>query len=188
MTRSTPNKSSAGINNLEELNDQISNLRRSLKIQEMEFAGRLEKLPQETAKAAVNALLPSAVSGIITGKSLGLITTAIGFLTGKQHTSKTNLLQTAAGVLKSAGILAALKGFIAIRKKRKLAAKNTILEASQLTLTERSSDLLNKKSEVDNIIAETQKEEEDLLESNLFCNKIMIRLFYELTGGCNSKI
>ena len=125
MTRSTPNKGSARINNLEELNDQIINLRKSLKIQETELAGRLEKLPQETAKAAVNAVLPSAVSGMITGKSMGLITTAIGFLTGKQYTSKTNLLKAAGGVLKSAGILAAIKGFIALRKKRKLTAKNT---------------------------------------------------------------
>lgn len=125
MTRSTPNKGSARINNLEELNEQIINLRKSLKIQETELAGRLEKLPQETAKAAVNAVLPTAVSGMITGKSMGLIATAIGFLTGKQHTSETNLLKTAGGVLKSAGILAAIKGFIALRKKRKLAAKNT---------------------------------------------------------------
>lgn len=43
-----------------------------------------------------------------------------------------------------------------------LAAKNAILEASQQTLDERTSDLMNKKSELDNIIAETQKEEEDL--------------------------
>lgn len=125
MTRSTPNKGSARINNLEELNDQIIKLRKSLKIQETELSGRLEKLPQETAKAAVNAVLPSAVSGIITGKSMSLIATAIGFLTGKQDTSKTNLLKTAGGVLQSAGIIAAIKGFIALRKKRKIAAKNT---------------------------------------------------------------
>lgn len=43
------------------------------------------------------------------------------------------------------------------------AAKNAVLEASQLTLDERSNDLQNKKNELDNIIAETQKEEEELM-------------------------
>jgi predicted nucleic acid-binding Zn-ribbon protein len=43
-----------------------------------------------------------------------------------------------------------------------LAAKTSILEASQQTLDERMGDLQNKKNELDNIVAETQKEEEDL--------------------------
>ena len=42
------------------------------------------------------------------------------------------------------------------------AAKNTILQASIETLNERSEDLKNKKDELDNIIAETRKEEEQL--------------------------
>ncbi len=42
------------------------------------------------------------------------------------------------------------------------AAKNAILQASLETLNERSEDLKNKKDELDNIIAETRKEEEQL--------------------------
>jgi hypothetical protein len=58
-----------------------------------------------------------------------------------------------------------------------LAAKKQIIEASEATIEGRKIDLQNKKSELDSIIAETEKEEQELLaESNKASDVIEERL------------
>jgi uncharacterized protein len=54
-----------------------------------------------------------------------------------------------------------------------VAAKNEILEASQELLKERNEDLKNKQSELETIIAETKKEEEQLLKFSKDASKII---------------
>lgn len=52
-------------------------------------------------------------------------------------------------------------------------AKLAIIEASKQTLEERVNDLRNKKSELDNIIAETEKEEENLAKNSAKASSII---------------
>jgi len=52
-------------------------------------------------------------------------------------------------------------------------AKLLIIEASKQTLEERISDLRNKKGELDNIVEETQKEEENLAKNSVLAGSII---------------
>ena len=59
-----------------------------------------------------------------------------------------------------------------------LAAKSTILESSTQTLNERLDDLKNKKDELDNIIAETRKEEDQLIKFSVQAREMIDERLY----------
>ena len=99
---------------------------KSIKIQEQELSERLNKLPHETMKATVGAVVPSVVSNLVTGKSIGLVTSVLGFMLGKRSFKNTAVKQSTSAIAKGIGVFTTLKGAYTLWKKRKPKIKHNV--------------------------------------------------------------
>ncbi len=112
-------KDLSDIDNLDDLKREITSLKKSINIQEQELEERLTRLPQESMKATVGKVVPKVVGGLVTGKSIGLVTSVAGFLLGKRSFKKSAAKAGTSVIAKGVGVFSALKGAYSLWKKRK---------------------------------------------------------------------
>jgi hypothetical protein len=116
----TNNKDLSHIDNIGELRVEIRNVHARVKLQERDLNERLNRLPEESIKATVSSVIPSAIGSFLPGKSAALVTGALGLLLGKGDFEKGGWKDKATGIARQVSLFAILKGAYNLWTKRKL--------------------------------------------------------------------
>ena len=116
-----PNKKDfSHIDNIAELKAEIREVHARVKLQERDLNERLNRLPQESIKATISNVVPSAVGSFLPGKSAALVTGALGLLLGKGDFEKGGWKDKATGIARQVSLFAILKGAYNLWTKRRL--------------------------------------------------------------------
>ena len=86
---------------------------------EQDIEDRLRRLPQETIKSTLGAVLPAFVNTAVASTTWGLVQNAGTLLLSNSVKGKGGIKSILASTLKQAGLIAGLKAIYTIWKKRK---------------------------------------------------------------------
>ena len=111
MKLSTENIS---ISTLDEAQQAIQIVKKRIRLREQDLEERLQQLPAESFKLAINSLIPSFINYKINNRSWSLIKDLLGLLS-PFASNKSELLKD---VVKQVGIMGILKGVVGLFRKK----------------------------------------------------------------------
>ncbi|HWB26639.1 MAG TPA: hypothetical protein VG738_14240 [Chitinophagaceae bacterium] len=102
------NKDLSYINTLEDLQAMQVLVKLRIKEREKDLAERLHKLPQETLKAAVGAVVPSFLDNKVTGIAISVLRASLGLIF-KRKSSRSAVKENIFSSAKKLGLFAVLR-------------------------------------------------------------------------------
>lgn len=113
------------INNLEDLHQEIRQVKVRIRQRETDFKDRWKRLPEESIKATLGSIIPFFLRNKVAGTTWTLIKSALSLVKGAKTKSeepgdwKSFLL----GNVKQLGIIAALKGVVRLVNRKRSSGK-----------------------------------------------------------------